>query len=89
MTLRRIRQCRINLKNKANKSGVIGVRYDPRIEKWVAYVSVNKKQKKIGNFKDFENAVLARYLEEQNNPILKVTGKTCAYKYLKENGLLP
>jgi hypothetical protein len=48
-----------------NTSGRRGVSYDAKREKWVAYISVNKKRHTLGYFANFEDAVKARELGEE------------------------
>ncbi|WP_373894447.1 hypothetical protein [Virgibacillus sp. CBA3643] len=49
--------------SKANKSGVVGVsKIGPR--KWVARITVDYKEIKLGHFEDFEDAITARRLAE-------------------------
>lgn len=43
-----------------NTSGVTGVSFEKRREKWVAYVNVDKKRKHLGYFNTREEAVKAR-----------------------------
>lgn len=53
-----------NLRNKkrysSNTSGVSGVSWEKASGKWVASIRVNKKLKKLGRFRDIEDAVAAR-----------------------------
>lgn len=57
-----------NLKNlslsKANKSGVTGVCWAERKQKWIAYITVDGKRRHLGYFVDFEEAVKARKTAE-------------------------
>ena len=43
-----------------NTSGVKGVAWDKEYEKWVAYITVDKKSMKLGRFNKFEDAVKSR-----------------------------
>ncbi len=43
-----------------NTSGVTGVSFDKAVNKWLAYITVNKKQIKLGRYKYFNDAVKAR-----------------------------
>lgn len=43
-----------------NTSGVIGVCWDIRYQKWRAYITANKKRIELGHFVKFEDAVQAR-----------------------------
>lgn len=56
--------CNINLR-KNNSSGVTGVRWSNQKNKWLAYIQKNKKNKSLGSFDYFEDAVRARLLAEK------------------------
>lgn len=73
--------------SKLNKSGVTGVFLDKRNNKWKSGIYINNKYIYLGHFNIFNDGVIARYNEEQNNP-LWVSTETSAEKYLKENNLL-
>lgn len=45
---------------KDNKSGSTGVHWDRRMEKWMAFIHVNKVRKHIGYFDILQDAILAR-----------------------------
>lgn len=47
-----------------NKSGVTGVYYDKRRQKWVASITYNNRKLYIGRFKNKDDAVLARLTKE-------------------------
>ena len=49
--------------NKRNTSGVKGVMWNEEIQKWHAYIDINKKQKQIGYFKSLEDAKKARQIQ--------------------------
>ena len=57
-----------NMKNRSlqsnNTSGVIGVCWFKNLNKWVANIKVDNKQKHLGYFLDFNDAVRARKLAE-------------------------
>jgi hypothetical protein len=56
----------INRKIKStNTSGVTGVRWYGASNKWRAFISVNKKEKWLGGFKNFEEAVEVRKRAEK------------------------
>jgi len=82
---------RCNLQNrnllKNNTSGVNGIHWDKRSNRWVSRVMVNSKSKYIGSFDNFDEAVWARYNEEVNNPEWSCSVDSSAFKYLKEKGL--
>ena len=48
-----------------NTSGVTGVHWSKRDNKWVAYISINRKRVYLGFFNDFEDAVRARKEAEE------------------------
>ncbi len=43
-----------------NKSGCVGVSYYEKLKKYRAYININGKQKSLGYFKNFEDAVKVR-----------------------------
>lgn len=71
-----------------NKSGVCGVSWYKSIRKWVAEISVDKKMKRLGSFKNFNDAVMARYQAEKNTIYANSLSESSAYKYLKEHNLI-
>ena len=73
---------------KNNTSGVKGISWSKTREKWIAQISIRKKNKNLGGFLMFENAVKARWKEEQENKEWICSVDSSAYNYLKENGLL-
>jgi hypothetical protein len=83
-------QC--NLRNTGNPidntSGVKGVYWFKRDNKWMAYIAVNGKQKNLGYYKNFDNAVKARYKAEKKLNWSGCDDSSPAYLYLKENNLL-
>lgn len=58
-----------NMKNKKkaknNTSGVKGVHYCIKEEKWKAYINVNKKRINLGTFENKEDAIKARKIAEE------------------------
>ena len=52
-------------KQKNNTSGVTGVRWHKKHQKWYAHIGVNRKQIHIGSFDTFEEAVAARKEAEE------------------------
>jgi hypothetical protein len=83
-------QCNIrNTGNRAdNTSGVKGVSWNKRKNKWMAYIAVNGKQKNLGYYKNFDDAVKARYKAEKEVNWKGCDSSSPAYLYLKENNLL-
>ena len=53
-------QARSRRKRKDNNSGVTGVVYEKAKRKWVARITVGKKEYYLGAFDDFDSAVCAR-----------------------------
>jgi hypothetical protein len=43
-----------------NKSGVMGVSWASRGNKWVTYINIDKRTKKLGNYSDYFEAVCVR-----------------------------
>lgn len=54
--------CKINSKNK---SGFTGVYFNNKSKKWRAFITVNRKAKRIGEFENIQDAVDARNDFEQ------------------------
>lgn len=52
-------------KNKNNKSGVTGVSYYKKEDKWIASIQVHKKSISLGQFDKFEDAVKVRKEAEE------------------------
>jgi hypothetical protein len=50
-----------------NKSGIRGVSWDKKKRNWVAMITVNYKQKRLGNFATLEEAAEARRLAEDTH----------------------
>jgi hypothetical protein len=69
-----------NMKNqsmaKNNTTGVTGVYWSPRDQKWLAQIRVNKKQIYLGIFSEFNKAVQIRKAAERN------------YKFHENHGLM-
>lgn len=57
--------CRNRGKRKDNTSGVTGVSFDKWKNKWVAYVTINKKLKYLGYFDNKYDAILSRLKAEK------------------------
>ena len=61
-------------KRPDNKSGVVGVHWYTRTNKWMAFIKINGKRKHLGYFENFEDAVKSRKDAEEKyfegyNPI--------------------
>lgn len=50
-----------------NTSGVTGVYWESKLQKWRAFIHVDNKKKHLGVFKSFDDAVLARKQAERDN----------------------
>jgi hypothetical protein len=46
--------------NRNNTSGIIGVCFDSRINKWTAYITTNRKRIHLGSFTNKNDAIIAR-----------------------------
>lgn len=55
----------MNRKLSNNKSGVTGVFWDKNINKWLAYINVDKVRHYLGSFDSFENAKSVRKKAEE------------------------
>lgn len=51
--------------SKANKSGVTGVWFNPKVEKWHAQIMVNRKNLYLGRYQEKESAIKARKMAEE------------------------
>jgi hypothetical protein len=79
-------QC--NLRNtgnrKNNTSGVKGVYWHKLAGKWYARIKTNNKNKYLGYYEDFDEAVLARYEAEKALNWSGCDSNSPAYRYLKK-----
>lgn len=84
------RQC--NARNTGNRSdntsGVKGVFWHKRANKWQAQIKTNRKRESLGLYENFDNAVMARYRAEKELNWSGCDSSSPAYQYLKSNGLL-
>lgn len=48
-----------------NTSGVVGVHFAKKQEKWIAYIKINGKRKHLGSFSNKNDAILARKHAEE------------------------
>ena len=71
-----------------NKSGVTGVSWREDNKKWRSTITVNRKTKHLGNFKNISDAVKARYEAEIKYNWLECQTDSSAYRYLKDKNLL-
>lgn len=74
--------------NIKNRSGVKGVCFDTWNNKWCAYITVNKKHKKLGRYVEKHEAVLARVAAEQCLNWERCDVCSPAYKYALKNNLI-
>lgn len=65
-------------RQRNNKSGVTGISWEARREKWLVQIGLNGKLKHVGYFSDFENAVAARKDAEMKYGFHKNHGRTHA-----------
>jgi hypothetical protein len=82
-------QC--NLRNTGNPitntSGVKGVSWHKSNNKWGAYIKISEKTKYLGCYKNFGDAVMARYQAEKKLDWSGCDSSSPAYQYLKEKGI--
>lgn len=64
--------------SKTNTSGITGVSFNRRKQKWVAYITYNKKRKHLGYFSSKEEAIIAR--KEAENKYFKEFSKDNSLK---------
>ena len=74
----------LNVKiKKNNKSGVVGVVWDKAKRSWHAQIRVRGKSLWLGRFKDFNQAVIARWEAEKKHGFPNCCTISSAYKYLQ------
>ncbi len=73
---------------KNNTSGVKGVSWHKISNKWSAQIKIHGKKKHLGLFTNFDDAVKARWEEENDNPNWTCQTSSSAYSYLKEKNLI-
>lgn len=72
-----------NIKPKRNISGVIGVGIDRKNNKWIAYLTIDKKKTNLGYYTNKQDAIMARLMAEK-----KYFGNAAKQQYLfKQYGL--
>jgi len=71
-----------------NISGIPGVSKHKASEKWQVRISVNRKNKHIGLFEKFSDAVKARYFAEQELNYSEANINSLAKQYLEQQNLL-
>lgn len=83
-------QCNMrNCKLQSNNiSGVTGVNYHKGICKWRSIITINDKQIHLGYYKNFYDAVKARWQAEVKYEFPNCNTTSSAYEYLKEHNQL-
>lgn len=80
-------QC--NLRNTGNRrnntSGIKGIYWSTQKDKWHVRIMVNYKNKELGLYEDFDDAVCARLAGEQCLDWEGCDSNSPAYQYVKEN----
>ncbi len=88
----RDRSQKSNMRNygnpKNNTSSVKGVCFDIKAKKWLARIKINNKQKYLGRFDNFDDAVLARYEAERKAKWYLSDPNSPAQEYCIENNLI-
>jgi hypothetical protein len=74
--------------SKNNTSGVTGVSWKKRSNKWESRIMINSKYKHLGYFLNFNDAVRARYQAEIDNQEWTCSIESTSYIYLKERNLI-
>jgi len=84
------RQC--NMRNKSvqinNKSGISGVYFNKREQRWISRINVSGKSIFIGGYKNFNDAVLARWKKEVELNWNGCNSTSSAYIYLQEQRMI-
>jgi hypothetical protein len=83
-------QC--NLRNccvyKNNKSGVTGISFGKKDNRWLSDMRVNNKTIHLGQYKDKTDAIKARWEAEKKHNYPNCQTTSSAYLYLKERGMI-
>lgn len=80
-----MRNCSIS---KNNKSGVTGVSWNDKNNKWFASITVDYKSIGCGIYSNFIDAVRSRWEAEKKYSFPNCNTTSSAYEYLKENSLI-
>ncbi len=73
-----------------NKYNVTGVSWEKRTNKWHAQIMLNGRNKGLGRYKSFDDAVIARYHGEVRYGFIEQNPKSSAYIHLmKRYGFIP
>jgi hypothetical protein len=80
-------QCNLRNSKRAcnNTSGVCGVYWDKKCNKWRVGINVNYKNKYLGHYDDFDDAVCARLAAEQALNWEGCDSTSDAYCYVRDN----
>lgn len=70
-----IKNCHNRKKNKNNTSGINGVHFDKKEQKWKATICIFRKTKTLGRFKNIEDAIKSRREAELKHNFHKNHGK--------------
>ena len=79
----RICNCRNQTIPRNNKTGIKGVFYSAKTDRWRAKIVVNYEHHYLGEYDDFNDAVCARLAAEQCLDWLGCDSLSPAYKYVK------
>jgi len=71
-------------RSKNNTSGVTGISWHKTCEKWHAQIEINYKHKHLGYFKEFKDAITARWDAEVEHDWPGCNSHTDAYCYLNQ-----
>ena len=80
-----MRNCKIR---KTNKSGITGVCWHKKNNKWTATIRIHKKNIDLGRFDSLLDAAKARWNAEVKYGYPNCNTTSSAYTYLKDNNLL-
>ena len=76
-----------NRSQQKSSSGIKGIIWYKRDNKWLSYIKINNKRYNLGYYDNFDDAVLARYKKECEINWNK-SEESPAYIYLKEKNLI-
>jgi len=80
-----IRNCKVGVNNT---SGVTGVSWDGRLNKWTSQIHLNLKKHHLGCSNDFNEAVLLRLAAEECLDWNLCNSNSSAYLYAKKHKLI-
>jgi hypothetical protein len=76
-----------NMQNSAlqqnNSSGVRGVSFNRQRDKWESYITLDTRRRRLGLFKDFDDAVKARYEAEIKYGFTEMNEESTAFTHLQ------